>query len=303
MGRFLSEDVILKRAAVNPKYPTIRFERRQGKRQSEMWVWRNCEEHGEFAQDLWSIENGSGCPHCPDSLGRYRRINEADILSKTSINPIYPPIRVERRNLSTGVWRMCEKHGEFWQCVTDIVSAKSVCWHCRYDNMMLPEDEVWKRASVDPRFPPLEVEVDIGTDGRRTHFVWRMCPKHGEFRQWLYDVTYGTICPLCSDGYKGFDNTKPATVYYLRVKTPDGLLYKIGVTNRTVWERYRKPDHELITILKEWYFHDGLEAYKFEQSITRKCRAYRYRGDWRFYCGTGSVELFNCDILGMDNEQ
>ena len=44
-------------------------------------------------------------------------------------------------------------------------------------------------------------------------------------------------------------------MYYLRVHTPVvGNVYKIGITNRTVEDRFNNDDLDKINVLKTWHF-------------------------------------------------
>ena len=60
----------------------------------------------------------------------------------------------------------------------------------------------------------------------------------------------GSGCPSCA--VTGFDRNKPGTLYYLSIN--DGEAYKIGITNRTVQQRYTNLDLESITILHQIHY-------------------------------------------------
>lgn len=76
------------------------------------------------------------------------------------------------------------------------------------------------------------------------------CADHGDFSIGPSKHLEGQGCPRCS--VRGFQPDLPAIVYYLRIDAPDGALYKIGITNLTVWERYsNRLDQDRITILHE----------------------------------------------------
>jgi len=79
------------------------------------------------------------------------------------------------------------------------------------------------------------------------------CPEHGDFSTLPSNHTAGHACPRCALG--GFDLNAPGIVYYIRINSPDGVFYKIGITSLTVWERYPySSDQDRITILREWRF-------------------------------------------------
>jgi len=89
---------------------------------------------------------------------------------------------------------------------------------------------------------------------------------------------------------------KPAILYYIKV----GEAYKIGVTNRTVKERFSVKELETITILHIEHFTIGAEAYKKEQEILRTYKEFKYEGE--DLLKTGNTELFTVDILNKDHE-
>lgn len=74
-----------------------------------------------------------------------------------------------------------------------------------------------------------------------------LCKIHKEFQQIPYSHTQGHGCPDCAES--GFSPDKPGILYYLRVDNRRGLFYKIGITNRTVQERFTPADLCLITVI------------------------------------------------------
>ena len=110
----------------------------------------------------------------------------------------------------------------------------------------------------------------------------------------------GTGCPACAE--YGFNPDQPAIVYYFRI--PDhrgGFAYKIGITNRTVRERFGG-DYQRLTVLKVWSFRTGAKAYAFEQSILQQYGSQRFRGP-RLLRTAGNAEIFASDVLGLDTRR
>ena len=132
--------------------------------------------------------------------------------------------------------------------------------------------------------------------------------------RWLCQCICGIIRDFSAGGLKkggatscgcqttwGFNQSRPAIVYYLKIDNPyDGtLLYKIGVTNRTVAVRYV---HEFVEyrILMIMRFKRGLDAYKYEQRILNTHREHWYNGPPVLV--NGNSELFTCDVLKRDRK-
>lgn len=121
------------------------------------------------------------------------------------------------------------------------------------------------------------------------------CKIHGEFLQTPHDHLKGQGCPHCA--ISGFSKSKPAIVYYLKVTHNNIVTYKIGITNRSVQERFSNEDLEKITIIKVWDYLIGAEAYNHEQQILKQYKDYKYIGEPLL--NSGNTELFSIDILGL----
>lgn len=122
------------------------------------------------------------------------------------------------------------------------------------------------------------------------------CATHGSFWVLPHNHLKGINCPGCC--HYGFDPTKSATLYYLKIEHNDRVLYKIGITNRTVEERFSTEDLLKISILKLWDYPIGKEAYDREQSILKLHKNLKYIG--APVLQSGNTELFMEDVLGLD---
>jgi len=122
------------------------------------------------------------------------------------------------------------------------------------------------------------------------------CPKHGSFKQKGNDHKYISGCSSCAT--YGFDNNKKGILYYVKVETEGETLYKIGITNLSVKERFGS-DFKYITIIKEFYYEYGNEAYDLEQEILKEYSYAKYNGEP--ILKSGNTELFTHDILGWDS--
>ena len=57
-------------------------------------------------------------------------------------------------------------------------------------------------------------------------------------------------------------------------------------------------DLKKITVLKEWEYPIGYDAYKAEQKILSMYKDFKYEGE--AILATGNTELFTTDVLGID---
>ena len=109
----------------------------------------------------------------------------------------------------------------------------------------------------------------------------------------------GRGCPSCAKN--GFQPNKPAILYYLKITTDTNqVLYKIGITNLTVQERFSMEERKIMEVLSITEYAVGSDAYKEEQTILNKYREYAYKG--KNILKSGNTELFTKDILGDKNE-
>ena len=82
-----------------------------------------------------------------------------------------------------------------------------------------------------------------------------------------------------------------------------GSLYKIGITNRSFYDRYPKEDKAKMTLIKTWEYEDGDKALQREQAIIREYVDFQYKGPAVISSGANwHREVFTCDILSLDHD-
>ena len=123
------------------------------------------------------------------------------------------------------------------------------------------------------------------------------CNTHKEyFYQIPNSHLSGTGCFRCNGG--GYSQDKAGTLYYLKVQYCGNVspLYKVGITNKTVQERFSNNDLDMITIIDTITHDDGKYIYQLERETLRKFKAFKYQGD--NILDSGNTELFTKDVLG-----
>ncbi len=124
-----------------------------------------------------------------------------------------------------------------------------------------------------------------------------ICRDHGPFPQIPATHLDKNGCPDCADS--GFQPNESGTLYYVAVTTDDGdTRYKIGITIRTVEERFRSADLARIRIVKTWRYAIGRSAAEREAEILTQYAGDKYYGP--DILRDGNSELFTHDILGLD---
>lgn len=106
--------------------------------------------------------------------------------------------------------------------------------------------------------------------------IWKSAP---------HNVLKGQGCPSCAD--YGFNTSKPALLYFIKI----GEYYKIGITNRSVAQRFSRDKDKAIEILREVHFQTGAEARIEEQRLLKKYEKYRTTVIGYLKSG-GNTELF-----------
>lgn len=110
-------------------------------------------------------------------------------------------------------------------------------------------------------------------------------------------ILIGKGCPSCATYRINPDN--PATLYYIKIISSVGNFYKIGITSRSISERFKNESSLEIVELYSNLFSTAYEAMEIEQSILREFNSNRVTSLNILKSG-GSTEVFNKDILGFD---
>lgn len=121
-----------------------------------------------------------------------------------------------------------------------------------------------------------------------------------EGHQWFSSpnaILKGRKCPSCS--ITGFKPEQPAILYYLKLTKGSDTYYKVGVTNRTLHERFSKEKGLNIKALSIEHFNIGKDAYDKEQQILSQFKSSR-KTIKNFLKGGGNTELFEYDILNLE---
>ncbi len=110
-----------------------------------------------------------------------------------------------------------------------------------------------------------------------------------------FDVDY-----VRRPGSGGFDVSKPGILYYiLDIKMN---LYKIGITNGTLKERFGKDKMKKIQIIETWYFEIGKDAFVQEQAYLKQFKDQRVNNE-NFRDVGGYTEFFDGDVLKLDKNK
>ena len=261
-----------------------------------------CDLHGEFVQGPNDHLSGKGCSKCGSTKSisdRTKNVSSFVQEARSIHGNLYDYSKVEYKTNKTLVVISCPVHGDFYQRPLNHIKDKQGCPKCG------------KNKAVKQLVKPLEQFVAEATavhSGRYSyeHVVYKTthtpvlitCPIQGVFLQAPDSHLHGRGCSACAKS--GFDMSKPGLLYYLKVTADDGTtLYKIGITNLTVAQRFLATDLAKIKVIALVEYVIGRDAYNEEQKILAQYKEYKYQGPK--VLSSGNTELFIKDILEKDN--
>lgn len=261
-----------------------------------------CKKHADFVQTIGSHLSGNGCPDCGNEnagLQQRKLLNVAIADFQKVHGNTYDYSKVEYVGNETPIIIICPSHGAFSQLPNNHMRGKG-CPLCGREMAAL------NRAKDTATFVK-EAQDEWGNiydysesiyQSAKDHVVI-ICREHGRFEKTPDKHIRGQGCPGCAN--YGFDQTKAATLYYLRVfRYNQQPLYKIGITNRSIEDRFSdKEDRRRISVIQVREFKIGRDAYLEEQKILSKYKLYKYHGPDVLW-GHGNSELFISDVLELD---
>jgi hypothetical protein len=262
-----------------------------------------CPEHGVFTQRVMVHLKGFNCPSCGrESTAQKLNYSQERFIkdSQMTHGNKYDYSQVEYINAQSKVRIICPEHGVFEQRPANHIRGIG-CSKCSdliagEKRRLTTEEFIEEAKSIHgDKYDYSKVVYTTFHDK-----VEIICPEHGAFWQSAVNHVKGNKsgCPGCA--LSGFDQTKPALLYYLAVRTDkDEVLYKIGITNLTVKKRFPAVDLARIRLIKTWDFERGSEAAERELEVLREFMDDRYAGD-DILIGAGNTELFVRDVLGLD---
>ena len=243
-----------------------------------------------FPQSAGNHLRGQSCPKCK---GRQLTTEDQIIEFKLKHGNLYDYSKVIYEHNEIPVEIICNKedHGSFFQEVY-IHKNGAHCPQC-IGNINLTNTEYIDKciATHGDRYDYSETKYIRSIDR-----VTVICKKHGPWKPVAYFHGYGKGCPDCAG--HGFNKNKKGILYYIRINKDGREVYKIGITNRSVKKRFDE-EFKYITIIRQYEYDSGGEAYDMEQQILKDYSYAKYTGDK--ILKSGNTEMFKYDILGWDN--
>ncbi|WP_019029053.1 hypothetical protein [Colwellia piezophila] len=258
-----------------------------------------CSVHGRFKQLPSNHLKGHSCNACSSqSTAKKLSSNTPDFIKKAKAihKKRYDYSKVDYVNCDTPVTIICSVHKEFFQTPDAHLAGKG-CNDC--GNELTAKMKTCTTLIFIEKAKRIHGETYDYSLVNYINNITKIkiiCHIHEGFLQTPDGHLAAKGCPSCAKS--GFNPIIPATLYYLRVETRNQLCYKIGITNLTVKERFRK-DKSKITVLSEKFHPFGIDAQDEEKRIMREHKAFKYTGE--LILRDGNSELFSKDVLLLDN--
>lgn len=258
--------------------------------------------HGEFWQMPFSHLQGKGCPICAKihiKQVQLCTIDEFIIKAKDKHGTYYDYSKVVYKGNRVKVCIICPVHGEFWQTPLSHLQGKGcrICGSHKSGQSQKTSliNFIASAMGAHDNYYDYSKAVYINTMMK----VCIICPKHGEFWQIPNNHLRGQGCPSCNTG--GYNRNKPGRLYCIKIDTPEGYLYKVGITNRTVSQRYYYHDecNYPYTVIRDSQYNNGNTAFLHEKNIINDFGEYIYTGDLKLFTSTKNTEVFTKDVANI----
>ena len=279
---------------------------------SKSKVTITCPIHGEFEQLPNSHLRGYGCKQCgSNSRVKIRTSNTEEFIQKAKKihGNKYDYTKTNYANSKVKVTIVCSIHGDFYQIPNTHLSGRG-CPNCKGDNLsqrqIYTTDKFIDKAKNihGDNYDYSKVEyIDSITK------VTITCPVHGEFQQIPSSHLIGHGCPECADENKGFwnpeyikkykDTNKPCNLYVIECYSDDERFIKVGITTRTLEERYYHYSvingYQYTTLYE--YQSTLLECSETEQELLNKFKEHQYIPECKFEGSTECIDIVCKDSL------
>lgn len=250
-----------------------------------------CPLHGYFTQSLAAHKRGHGCPLCANSKNANKQTHTQEhVLSE------FYKVHGDKFDYSKFIYNgnlvnsiiICrvEGHGEFSQTPATHKGG-SGCPRC-IGRLRTPDDVIKLFHNIHGNKLYDYSLMVFRRMGDHIQIICNRC--NGTFPQTPEKHISGNGCPVCNSS-GGFQSSNSGKLYVLSVDTPTGYnVLKIGITNKTVEDRYKNRDLDIITVAKVYTFSNGSHARTIETNVKRLFKQFKWSGN--DLLSSGNSELF-----------
>lgn len=247
-----------------------------------------CKNYGKFEQRASAHLSGHGCPTCGQKARNIAQSNDIHTFIEKANkvhNNFYDYSKAIYNGATNKIKIICSVHGDFEQRVSDHLSGNG-CNKCG----IMRQSEGARSSTTKFILKSFETHGDI-YDYSKVEYIGSKnkviigCRQHGDFEQIPGRHIEGGGCPRCALNSKGFGRShaikkakgKICTFYILRCFNENEEFYKIGITMRTIIERYNTPvkmpyNYQIISEV----YGEGGSIWDLELSEKRKLINFHY---------------------------
>lgn len=229
---------------------------------------------------------------CPECSKKSKVKTSAEYIQELRTKGIDYDILEDYKTSDTSIIHRCTKGHQWKARPNGILSNGLRCPKCSINRMKTRNEYQEQLIATGTGFLLLEKYKGAHVP------VLHQCSKGHTWTPTPTNVLRGQGCPGCAK--YGFKPEQPAILYYVKVSCEKDIYYKVGITNKTIKERFAKDKDKEIVVLLEKHFDLGLDAYDEERLILQKHKAKKAKILSPFLNGKGDTELFEEDILGLD---
>lgn len=281
----------------------------------------HCKKHGWFEQDAAShLYRGEGCPEC--SKGRLSPSQiKKQAIEKHGSKFDYSLI-IDNLSLGSKITVICPSHGKFNAVLKTHLNGKD-CPDCEKDRRalertkkqaerekQLAKNREARRKKAEADFIRQATEVH---EGRYTYgnFKYEIgnkyavitCSKHGDFKQQMQaHIRKGRGCPECGaeescgwskESYVEMCRIRSkglSTLYAVTMTSGSELFFKIGITHKTVKERFANKEDAPYDVKELYTVTDDVSyIYDLEKRLHKLLKKHNYQPNQKF---GGHTECF-----------
>jgi Zn finger protein HypA/HybF involved in hydrogenase expression len=256
----------------------------------------NCPVHGLFWQTPEGHLTGRGCRKCgiKTASSKRRKKTECFIEEAKSVHgERYDYSKTEYIKAKIKVKIVCPSHGVFEQEPSNHLCGKG-CPKCK--NEFISSQ---KRGGVEDFVRKAKIVHGDKYDYSLVSYILSnikikiICPEHTHFMQTPAHHLMGQGCPKCAS--HGFNSHKPGVIYLLKFQTDIASFWKIGITNRTVAERFCPNDRICVKTGYQWQC-EGTTAHELEQGILKSYGEHKINYLFPLLSSGGDSECFGLTL-------
>ena len=211
-----------------------------------------CPIHGEFEQTPNNHLKGYGCPKCAGDKQRIlNQSNTEEFLTKANLihGDKYDYSLVDYVKSSIKVKIICPIHGVFEQTPNNHLKGKG-CQKCGVDKTrILKQSNREEFVTKADKIHGDKYDYSLVEYKHCMKKIKIICPEHGVFEQSPNNHLSGRGCPICKreklkllNVQKWCENYDAGKLYLLRCYNDIEEFLKIGITSKTIQERYNGKD-------------------------------------------------------------